>query len=158
MKQPIDIEATIKAAFNGIIETIEKKLEHIKGKKTKQEYATLKSDLAMLKNIAANPKKYFQVNDMPNPKYRLANNMQGLSLLDGRFSPQSIQGVRLLDSLILYTADYYQDKVKRFDLNDNILKINKIIQLGRGSAVIRALNSIRSLAPVEHFAVRNYTK
>lgn len=156
MKQPIDIEATIKAAFNGIIETIENKLEHIKGKKTKQEYATLKSDLAMLKNIAANPKKYFQVNDMP--KYTLANNMQELSLLDGRFSPQSIQGVRLLDSLILYTADYYQDKVKRFDLNDNILKINKIIQLGRGSAMIRALNSIRSFAPVENFAVRTYTK
>lgn len=158
MKQPVDVEATIKAAFNGIVETIDAKLQHVKGKKTKQEYASLKSDLGMLKNIAANPKKYFQINDMPNDKYILTNNMLELSILDGRCTPRSLQGVRLLDSLILYTADYYQDKVQRFDTVDNILKINKIIQLGRGSAMIRALNSIRSFAPVENFAVRTYTK
>ena len=140
------------------METLETKLQHVKDKKTKQEYASLKSDIGMLKNIAANPKRYFQINDMPNDKYTLTNNMLDLCLLDGRYTPRPLQGIRLLDSLILYTADYYQDKVQKLDTVDNILKINKFIQLGRGSAMIRALNSIRSLAPVETFAVRNYTK
>ena len=158
MKQPVDIEATIKAAFDGMVEIISTKLERVKGKKTKQEVATLEREIKLLRLVAENPKKYFQIHDMPEDKHKLTNDLLEVSVLFGHYSPQSMQGTRWLDSLILYTADHYQDKVKKYDTNDKILELNKMIQLGRGSAMIRALNSIRSLAPVEHFAVRDNAK
>lgn len=154
MKQPIDIDATIKSAFKSIIKIIEAKIEREKGKKTKQEYAKLKRDLDMLHEVGTNPADFFKRNSGPNDKYTLMNKLLDISVLSAHYSPQHIQGTRLLDSLILCTADYYQDKVQRYDTKDNILELNKIIQLESATGLVRALGAFRSIAPAEHFAVR----
>jgi hypothetical protein len=158
MKQPIDIDATIKSAFNAMIKIISNKIEKTKDKKTKQEYAKLQRDMDLLREVASNPRRFFQINDGPNDKYTLMDNLLDISVLSVYYSPQQLQGTRLLDSLILYTADYYQDKVQKYDTKDCILELNKIIQLKSATGVVRALEAFRSIAPAERFAVHENEK
>lgn len=158
MAEPISIDATIKSAFNSIIKMLETKMGHVKGKKTVQEYKKLEKDIGLLKEVAANPKRFFQLNDGPNDKFTLSSNLLDLRGLGIDYSPNGINGVDLLDSLILYTAAYYQDKPQQYDTNDKILELNKIIKIKSATGIVRALSTFRGFMPAEHFAVHTTQK
>ena len=91
-KGPIDENATIKAAFKSVVKLISARLEREKGKRTVEEYESLKNDLLELKGIATNPKGYFSFKDK-NDVFKELGKMLELSILSAYYSAQSRQAL-----------------------------------------------------------------
>ena len=162
MKEPINIDATIKSAFNSVIKIITNKLERTKSHRTIEEYENLKNDIDYLRGIATNPAGFFRAKKEPNDIYKELGKLLDLSILEGHYSPQPVIGTRVLDSLMLYSAAYYNaekwNDYKRKESIEQIVKLNKFVKLKSAAGMTRALGVFRVFAPAEHFAVRENQK
>lgn len=158
-KGPVDMDATIKQAFGLIVKMAENKLENTKSSKSVEEYDSLKNDIDYLRGIATNPKGFFKVKKSPNDIYAEFGKFLDLNIMLGHYAPQNLEGTWLLDSLLLYSAKYYNaedwNNFAREESKDAIFQLNKMFKLINGNLIARIFGTFAS---AERYAVRKGEK
>ena len=151
MRKPrVDIEETIKVAFSEIVKLIERNLQHMKSSISPKRQAKLSQDLSMLRMVSLNPIGYFMRNTNVD---EIVKKFSDLARFSTYLSSQNIDGKWLLESLILYTSYFCQDDFSQYDVEKNIIELNKIIQLRSATGIMWIVSLFLKKTPAKHFAV-----
>lgn len=149
-KPRVDIEETIKVAFCEIVKLIEHNMQSMKSSISPKRQVKLSQDLSALRMISLNPTGYFMRNSNVD---EIVKKFSYLARFSTYLSSQSIEGNWLLESLILYTSYFYQDDFSQYDVEKNIIELNKIIQLRSATGIMRIVSLFLKKTPAKHFAV-----
>jgi hypothetical protein len=159
MTEQINIDKTIKSAFDSCIEMYETR------KKRGAVVWETRYNINDVKEIAKDPKQYFQtkngsiavaqrsVLDEASEMFSLLETIRGLRI---GFPLNHTKGRDLFDYLYTYVSFHYLCK-QRHQLNlanNDILELNKIIKIKSATGFDRMRSIFWKFKPAEHFAVR----
>ena len=149
-KHRVDIEETIKIAFGEVVKLIEHNLQRAKSSISPKRQAKLSQDLSMLRMVSLNPIAYFVRNSKVD---EIVKKFSDLARFSTYVSSQNIEGDWLLESLIIYTSYFCQDDFSQYDVEKNIIELNKMIQLRSATGIMRVVSLFLKKTPAKNFAV-----
>lgn len=159
MAEQINIDETIKSAFDSCIEMYETR------KRRGAVVWETKYNINDVKEIAKDPKQYFQTQNGPiavaqeSLSDEVREMISLIAIIDGLrigFPLNHTKGRDLFDYLYAYVAFHYLCK-QRHQLNlaeNDILELNKIIKIKSATGFDRVRSIFWNFKPAESFAVR----